>query len=76
MTTQVSATWTNGTFMPDSAVTLAEQTRVRLTIEPIVAEWTPESGRAAWERLKASILEKPLHLGGERLTRDEMHERR
>jgi hypothetical protein len=54
---------------------LAEQTRVNLTIEPI-EEWSPEKGLAAWEALKARLRERPIHGGGVRCTRDELHERR
>lgn len=75
MTTQVTATFVNGVLKPDQALALAEQARVRLTIEPI-EEWTPEKGKAAWEALKKQILEKPLHFGGKRYSRDELHERR
>ncbi len=75
MITQVNATVVNGLLRPDEALLLAEQSRVRLTIEPI-EEWTPERARAAWEALQADIRERPLHLGGKRYTRDELHERR
>ncbi len=75
MTTQVTATFVNGMLKPDQALPLAEQSRVRLTIEPI-EQWSPETGRAAWEALQAMIKERPLHLGGKRYTRDELHERR
>jgi len=75
MTTQMTATVVNGMLKPDQALPLAEQARVRLTIEPF-EEWSPEAARAAWEALKAQIREKPLHFGGQRYTRDELHERR
>jgi plasmid stabilization system protein ParE len=75
MTTQVTATFVNGMLKPDEALPLADQSRVRLTIEPI-EDWSPEAARAAWEALKAQIREKPLHFGGQRYTRDELHERR
>jgi hypothetical protein len=75
MTTQVIATFVNGIFKPDEALPLADQSRVRLTIEPM-GEWSPEKASAAWEALKAQIREKPLHFGGQRYTRDELHERR
>jgi hypothetical protein len=75
MSTQVTATVINGMLKPDQALPLAEQSRVRLTIEPI-EEWSPEAAKAAWEALKKEIVEKPLHLGGKRYTRDELHERR
>ncbi len=75
MSTQVLATVVNGMLKPDEALSLAEQSRVRLTIEPI-EEWSQEKAVAAWESLKAQIRERPLHLGGKRYTRDELHERR
>lgn len=73
--TQVTATFVNGILKPDEKLALPEQARVRLTIESI-EEWTPEKGKAAWEALKKQILEQPLHFGGKRYTRDELHERR
>jgi hypothetical protein len=75
MSTQVTATFINGMLKPDQALPLAEKARVRLTIEPI-EDWSPEAARAAWEALKKQILDNPLHLGGKRYTRDELHERR
>jgi hypothetical protein len=75
MTTQVTATVVDGMLKPDEALPLANHSRVRLTIEPI-DDWSPEKGRAAWEALKAMIKERPLHFGGKRYTRDELHERR
>jgi hypothetical protein len=75
MTTHVTATVVNGMLKPDEALPFAEQSRVRLTIQPI-EDWSPEGARAAWESLKAQIREKPLHFGGQRYTRDELHERR
>ena len=75
MSTQVTATVVNGMFKPDHDLQLAEHARVRLTIEPI-EEWSPEKARAAWESLKARLRERPIHGGGVRYTRDELHERR
>ncbi len=75
MTTQVTATFVNGILKPDQRLPLADQTRVRLTIEPI-EEWSPEAALAAWEAIKARLLERPIHGGGKRFTRDELHERR
>lgn len=62
-------------FKPDEAVPLADQTRVRLTVEPI-NEWSPEAARAAWEALQDRLRERPIHGGGIRFTRDQLHERR
>ena len=75
MTTQVEATLTNGVLKPDQPLPLADQTRVRLTIEPI-EERSPATALAAWETIKAHLRQRPLHFGGQRYTRDELHERR
>jgi hypothetical protein len=73
MTTHVSATWTGGVLKPDAALPLADETRVRLTVEPIAEQPTPAQ---AWASLKAWIQQNPLHGLGRHLTRDELHERR
>jgi hypothetical protein len=73
MTTQVTATVVGGMLKLDESLPLAEQTRVNLTIEPIVERL---ESAAAWESLKAWIRQNPLHGLGRRLTRDELHERR
>ncbi|HVS39363.1 MAG TPA: antitoxin family protein [Gemmataceae bacterium] len=75
MTTRTTATFVNGMLKPDQALPLPEQSRVRLTIEPI-EEWSPEKARAAWESLQARLKEHPIDSGGVRYTRDELHERR
>lgn len=75
MTTQVTATFVNGMLKPDHDLPFADQSRVRLTIEPI-EQWSQERALAAWESLKARLRERPIHTGGKRFTRDELHERR
>lgn len=75
MTTQVEATLINGVLKLDQQLPLPDQTRVRLTIEPI-EESSWEKALAAWEEIKARLKEHPLHFGGQRCTRDELHERR
>jgi len=83
MKTQVGATFVGGQFKPDEVLPLAEDTRVTLTIE-LVADDTKytESSReaqnsiAAWQALKAFLRAHPIHGGGKRFTRDELHERR
>jgi hypothetical protein len=74
MTTHVSATLINGMFKPDEAIPLADQTRVRLTIEPIADRRA--TAAAAWQALRARLRERPIHAAGLRYTRDELHERR
>jgi hypothetical protein len=75
MVSQLTATVVGGVFRPDQPVPLPEQTRVRLTVEPIDA-WSPEKGQAAWTAFKALAKDQPLHLGGKRCTREELYERR
>lgn len=74
MTTTVTATFANGVLTPDQPLPLGEQERVKLTIEPLEA-WSEEKAQAAWEEFKKRITEKPLHLGGEKFSRDELYDR-
>ena len=73
MTTQVTATVVGGMLKPDEALPLADQTRVRVTIEPLAER--PDAV-AAWEALMARLRARPIHGLGRRFTRDELHERR
>jgi len=75
MTTQVEATFSNGVLRPDQPLPFADQARVRLTIEP-VEEWSRAKALAALESIQARLQERPIHGGGVRYTRDELHERR
>ena len=73
MTTQVTATVIGGMLRPDQSLPLPDDTRVKLTIEPITEELDPAT---AWESLKARLRQRPIHGLGRRFTRDELHERR
>ena len=81
MTTQVTATVVGGTLKLDEALKFPEQTRVRLTVEPIAGappttapqETAPQE---AWQAIMERLKERPLHFGDRRYTRDEIHERR
>ena len=75
MTTHVTATFANGMLKLDETLALPEQSRVRLTIEPIEG-WSPDEARAAWQAILERLKERPIHGGGMRLTRDQLHERR
>jgi hypothetical protein len=70
--TQVTATVIDGLLKPDEILAIANQTRVRLTIEPL-GDGTA-SGQA-WESLKHWIQQNPLHGLGRGMTRDELHDR-
>lgn len=72
MRTQISATFVGGVLKPDEELPLAEETRVRLIIEPITE---PRDPMAAWESLKVRLRERPIH-AGVRYTRDELYESR
>lgn len=78
MTTQIEATLINGVLKPDQPLPLPDQTRLRLTIEPItpIEEWSPEKSKAAWEAIQQRLKERPIHGGGVHYTRGELHERR
>ena len=84
MKTQIAATFVGGQFKPDEELSLPEDTRVNLTIELLGEEMEPETDPhrdpqksiAAWEALKARLKKRPIHGGGKRYTRDELHERR
>ena len=75
MTTQMTATVVGGMLKPDQPLSLADQTRVRLTIEPVEA-WSRDKALAALESIQARIEKHPIDGGGVRYTRDELHERR
>lgn len=75
MTTQVDATLSNGVLKPDQPLPLADQTRVRLTVEPI-EEASLTQAAAALEAIRQRLQERPIHGGGIRYTREELHERR
>jgi hypothetical protein len=72
MATHITATVIGGLLKPDQALPLAEQTRVRLTIEPLAA---PQDAARAWAEIKARLRERPIHSRGKRFTRDQLHER-
>jgi predicted DNA-binding antitoxin AbrB/MazE fold protein len=71
----VAATYEDGVFKPDQQPALSECTRVRLIVEP-TNEATGDSLRdEAWASLKRIWAHSTFDSCGERLTRDELHER-
>ena len=73
MSTRMMATVVGGMLKPDESLSLPDQTRVSLSIEPVAEQ---VEAREAWASLRAWIAARPLHGLGRRLTRDELHERR
>ena len=73
MTADLTATVDNGVLRPDVALPFPDQTRVKVRIETIAGA---ADAASAWEALKARIRLRPVHAGGKRFTREELHERR
>jgi hypothetical protein len=74
MITQIEATLINGAFQPDEPLPLPNLSRVRLTVEPVID--SGDDPQAAWKSIQSRLQARPLHFGGQRYTRDELHERR
>ncbi len=73
MNTQVNATVVGGGLQLDQQLTLPDQSRVRVEIEPL---GDSHSGfKQALEDWKHLNQQHPLHLGGQPFSRDELYER-
>jgi hypothetical protein len=64
----------DGAIQLDQPLELPNHSPVNVTLEPI--EMAPNKAKLAWEATKARLRERPIHGGGMRFTRDELHERR
>jgi hypothetical protein len=73
MIAQATGTVEQGMLKLDEALSFPDHTRVKLTIESVESE---NSAAAAWERVKERLRQRPVHGGGIRFTREELHERR
>lgn len=69
-----TATFENGVFKPDAKVDLAPGTRVQLMIAP--TEPTLEQRQKAFAEFERYCKEHPIDSHGERLTREQMYDRR
>ncbi len=74
MTEHVTGTVVNGTLQLDTPLALPNHSRVAVHVEPLPAEGAGPS--AAFVAFCKLIAERPISLGGERPTREELHERR
>ncbi|MHB1422706.1 MAG: antitoxin family protein [Gemmataceae bacterium] len=71
----IAATFENGVFKPDKQPDLPPQTRVRLTFEPL--DQTELTRRAqAWDALQRLWESSTINSHGQRLIREQLHERR
>jgi predicted DNA-binding antitoxin AbrB/MazE fold protein len=70
-----AATYEDGVFKPDQRPALSDSARVRLVVETLDAT---ESSRAdeSWAALEHLWSTSSFNSGGDRLNRDELHERR
>jgi len=70
----VAATFKDGVFKPDQRPALSESARVRLVVETIDA--VDASRREnSWSALQRIWQTSSLDSGGDRLTREQLHER-
>jgi predicted DNA-binding antitoxin AbrB/MazE fold protein len=71
----IAATFENGVFIPDKQPDLPPQTRVRLIVEPL--DQTELARQAqAWDALQRLWESSTINSHGQRLTREQLHERR
>jgi hypothetical protein len=74
MITETTGIVVHGALELDQRLDLPDQSRVRVAVEPMES-WRSrfKEGLESW---KAFCEEHPVHSGGRRYTRDELHERR
>ena len=63
----------NGQVILDQLLPLPDRSRVEVIVN-VVADGAAEP-RSHWQQLKSRLQAKPIHGGGRRFTRDELHER-
>ena len=72
--TQITGTIVDGGVKLDRPIELPENSRMRVAIEPLEGSRSAfAAGLAEWKSL---CRRRPIHSGGRRFTRDELHERR
>jgi predicted DNA-binding antitoxin AbrB/MazE fold protein len=71
----IAATFKDGVFKPDEQPALSESTRVRLVVEPIEGD-DPARCEESWAALQQLWNATKFNSGGDRLTREQLHERR
>lgn len=71
----VEATFKDGVFRPDRQPALSESTRVRLIVETVNEQADESLSKQAWTNLEQLWQTSNFHSHGDRLSRDELHER-
>ena len=74
MITETTGTVVAGSLSLDQPLNLPDQSRVRVAVKPI--EGRRPQLIAALDSWKVFCEEHPVHAGGRRYSRDELHERR
>ena len=74
MKTETTGTLVDGVVQLDGPIDLPNHCRVSVSVRPI--EYDPEKAQSALESFLKRTEERPVHSGGVRFTRDELHERR
>jgi hypothetical protein len=64
----------DGAIRLDEPLAMPNQTAVSVRIEPLPA--AANDRLLAWERTQERLKARPIHGGGKRFSRDELHERR
>ena len=72
MNTDVTGTVLGGALKLDQPLSLPDQSRVRVTIQPVVSNEGWQQALKALSRLRQ---EQPICSDGQRYTRDQLHER-
>ena len=72
----IAATFEHGVFKPDQQPALPESTRVRLVVETLNEDTDDSYRQQAWANLEQLWQESTFNSHGDRLTRDQLHERR
>jgi hypothetical protein len=74
MRTETTGTIVHGGLQLDNLIDLPDQCRVRVAIEPVV-DWRSRFN-VGLQALQKLCEDRPIHAGGRRYTREELHERR
>ena len=71
----IAATFSDGVFKPDQQPALSESTRVRLVVEPMSEDADESRRRQAWAELEQLWQKSTFDSCGDRLSREQLHER-
>ncbi|HEY2415647.1 MAG TPA: hypothetical protein VGI40_25615 [Pirellulaceae bacterium] len=61
------------TIQLDQPLRIPDRTPVTVTVQPVSIP--RDEAILAWERIQTRLEDRPIHGGGKRFTRDELHER-